>query len=105
PVQVANLGEYIKGLGAEVDRTPFVVAFPGQHLLAHVPLDREPLVRDRRCDLGDLADSDNGLCGEIGNQLDVLVRKGTNFLAIYANCTNQTAPLKHRDHEITASAS
>jgi two-component system, NtrC family, sensor kinase len=30
---------------------------------------------------------------------DLLVRKGTNFLAIYGDCTNQTALLKHRDHE------
>src|SRR5262249_12571609 len=39
------------GLFSDAQVQLLVVAFPGQHLLAHVPLDREPLVRDRRCDL------------------------------------------------------
>ena len=52
--RVANLGEYIKSLGMEVDRAFFVTALPSQHLLTNVPLDREPLVRNRRSDFGDL---------------------------------------------------
>ena len=35
---VADLREYVDGLGAEIERTRLVVAFPGQHFLAYVPL-------------------------------------------------------------------
>ena len=52
--RVANLGEYIKSLGMEVDRAFFVAALPSQHLLTNVPLDRELLVRNCRSDFGHL---------------------------------------------------
>ena len=38
-------------------------------------------------------DGDNGLCGEVGYQLDLLVGKSTNFLAGQRECTDQFALL------------
>ena len=52
---VADLAEHIDGFSAEIDRAGVVIVFPGQHLLADIPLDRDPIVRQRRSDLRDLA--------------------------------------------------
>ncbi len=54
--RVADPSQHVDGLGAEVGRTFVVVAFPGQHLLAHVPLDRDPVVGNRLRDSLHLAD-------------------------------------------------
>src|SRR5436305_433908 len=37
--RVADAGQYIERLRAEIDRPRLVIAFPGQYLLAHTPLD------------------------------------------------------------------
>ena len=37
-------------------------------------------------------DGDDGLGGEVVDQLDLLVGEGTNFLAVYGECTDQVVP-------------
>ena len=52
---VADFGEHVERLGAEIDRAFVVVVLPGQHLLADVPLDRDAVVRQRFRDLRDFS--------------------------------------------------
>ena len=54
--RVAHGREHIDGLGAEVDGPLFVIALPGQHLLAHVPLQRDAVMGHGAGDLLHLAD-------------------------------------------------
>ncbi len=54
--RVADLAEHVDGLLAEIDRARLVIALPGQHFLADVPLHGDAVVRQRRGDGMDLAD-------------------------------------------------
>ena len=54
--RVADLHQHVDRLGAEIDRPRLVIAFPGQHLLADVPLHGDAVVRQRLGDLAHLAD-------------------------------------------------
>jgi hypothetical protein len=52
---IADLREHVDGFDPDVDRARLVVALPRQHFLAHVPLQRDAVVRERLRDLRDLA--------------------------------------------------
>jgi hypothetical protein len=54
--RVADLGQYADCLVAEIDRPRFVIAFPGQNFLAHVPLHGEAIIGYCRGDPFNLAD-------------------------------------------------
>ena len=53
---IADFGQHGDRLGADIHRARFVIALPGQHLLAHVPLDRDAVVGKCPGDRLDLAD-------------------------------------------------
>ena len=54
--RVADLGQDRERLAAEIDGSLLVIAFPGQHFLAHIPLHGEPVIGHCFGDLLDLAD-------------------------------------------------
>ncbi len=49
-------------------------------------------------------DGDDGLVGEIGEQRDLFVREGTNFLTINRDCPNQLIILEHRHNHVGPNA-
>src|SRR6516164_6263661 len=46
-----------------------------------------------------ILDRDDGLFGEVAEQLDLLIRERTNFLAEYIDAPDQFGVLEHRDNE------
>ena len=77
--RVADGGEHVDGLGAEVDRALVVVALPGQHFLAHVPLQSDAVVGHGAGDPAHLADEmlrqRRQQAGAVGRH-DVVVGRG-----------------------------
>ena len=51
-----------------------------------------------------ILDGDHGLGGEVLNQLDMLVGKGTNFLAVDLDDADQILFLQHRNRKLTTHA-